>query len=103
MTLISARTKNLEESPFVTFSSLASRCKDAIRLNSGSPGHGLAPEVYRAICQVDSKELSTYRTHPYGSPEARKDASKYFKLRYGIEFDPSSQINVTTGFTRNSY
>lgn len=99
MVQISERIQNLEESPIVKFASLAKKEKDAIWFNAGSPGHGCARQVTEAINQVKAREISIYRTPHYGSEQGRKDAAKYFQQRYGLEFDPHRNINITTGFT----
>ena len=99
MVKISERIQNLKESPFVMFAALASQCKGVVSLNSGSPGHGAIPGVQEAIHQVSTKDISLYRTPHYGSLKARQDAARYFQQRYGLEFDPHREINLTTGFT----
>lgn len=99
MIQISERIQNLKESPIVTFAALASKYNGVISLNSGSPGHGAIPGVQEAIHQVSSKDISLYRTPHYGSLQARQDAAQYFQQRYGLEFDPHQEINLTTGFT----
>ncbi|MFP5272545.1 pyridoxal phosphate-dependent aminotransferase [Coleofasciculus sp.] len=99
MIQISERIQNLNESPIVTFAALASNCPGVVSLNSGSPGHGVIPGVQQAIHRVGAKEISVYRTPHYGSLNARNDAQQYFQQRYGLEFDPNQEINLTTGFT----
>ncbi|NEO66928.1 MAG: pyridoxal phosphate-dependent aminotransferase, partial [Moorea sp. SIO4G2] len=99
MIQISERIQNLKESPFVTFAALASKYNGVVSLNSGSPGHGTIPGVQEAIHQVSTKDISLYRTPHYGSLKARQDAAQYFRQRYGLEFDPQREINLTTGFT----
>jgi len=99
MVQISERIQNLEESPIVKFAGLAKKEKDAIGFNTGSPGHGCARNVREKINQVKDREISIYRTPHYGSEQGRKDAAEYFRQRYGLEFDPHRQINLTTGFT----
>ena len=99
MVQLAQRSKDLKESPIVMFGALAAQREDAIKLNSGSPGHGPITEVSDALKKVTASGVSTYKTHPYGSPHARLNASKYYMQRYGIQFDPESHINVTTGFT----
>lgn len=93
------RFQDLEESPIVLFSSLALQCQDVIRLNSGSPGHGVIPQVQDAEKQVSLVDMSTYRTHPFGSIKVRESVKEYYLKRYGMPFDPVTEINVTTGFT----
>lgn len=99
MIRLAQRSKDLEESPIVIFGGLAAQCNDIIKLNSGSPGHGPILEVSQAIKKIGDIGISTYKTHPYGSLQARLNASKYYNQRYGIQFNPESQVNVTTGFT----
>lgn len=96
---ISQRINSLKESPIVTFAALASQCNGVVSLNAGSPGHGAIPGVQEAIHQVSTKDISFYRTPHYGSLKARKDAAQYFLQRYGLEFDPHREINLTSGFT----
>ncbi|MEM1172239.1 MAG: pyridoxal phosphate-dependent aminotransferase [Cyanobacteria bacterium P01_H01_bin.35] len=103
MSQISARVQNLPASPFVTFAALGSKCDNVISFRSGSPGHGLIPGVQSAINQVRSVDISLYRVPHYGSPKARKDAAQYFQERYGLDFDSSQEINITSGFTHLFY
>jgi aspartate/methionine/tyrosine aminotransferase len=99
MIQISERIQNLKESPIVTFAALVSKYNGVVSLNSGSPGHGAIPGVQEAIQQVSSRDISLYRTPHYGSLKARQDAAQYFRQRYGLEFDPHREINLTSGFT----
>ncbi len=99
MIKISNRVQKLRTSPFVMMAALASKCEGLVKLNNGSPGHGVIPEVQKAISSLNTQKISIYPTPHYGSLTARNNAVVYFQERYGLGFDVDQEINLTTGFT----
>lgn len=99
MIKVSSRVQALNESPIVTSAAMAAKCKDVISFANGSPGHGPIPQVRQMIGETSFKDISIYRTPHYGSRQGRENAAKYFQQRYGLDFDPEDNINLSTGFT----
>lgn len=78
------------------FFDLANSMEGVISLGVGEPDYAAPDKVINA-CIESLKEKKTSYTSNLGLIELRKDIAKLFTERYGVDYDPASEIVVTVG------
>lgn len=85
------------ESPFFQLLKLAeAREGDVITLGRGEPDIPTPPHIVAAAKQALDDGYTTY-TNPAGLPVLREAIAEKFRRDNGLEYDPASEIIVTTG------
>jgi aminotransferase len=85
------------ESPFFQLLRLADeRGADVIRLGRGEPDIPTPPHIVEAAKRALDDGHTTY-TNPAGLPVLRQAIAEKFRVDNGLEYDPTSEILVTTG------
>ena len=98
---ISTRLKNLGEYVFFGVAEAKKKAvqsgKDIIDLGGGNPDLPPHPKIIEAL-KKEADVLENHR-HPLyqGIPELRTAASNWMKRRFGVDFDPESEIFILLG------
>lgn len=94
---LSRRAKNITASSIKDMMLLASKLKEPLMLAQGIPAEDTPEHIKEAIIGgVKGPHASKYSVLS-GMPEARQAVSTRFKRKYGVEFDPESEIGITAG------
>ncbi|WP_440954636.1 aminotransferase class I/II-fold pyridoxal phosphate-dependent enzyme [Methanosarcina sp. Mfa9] len=88
--------KNVPPSGIRRFFDLVSGLEDVISLGVGEPDF-ITPWHIREMCIHSLEKGQTSYTSNYGLPELRDELSRTYYRRYGLDYDPASEILVTTG------
>ncbi|MDY0388177.1 MAG: aminotransferase class I/II-fold pyridoxal phosphate-dependent enzyme [Methanolobus sp.] len=75
---------------------LASEIEDVVSLGVGEPDY-VTPWHIREACIHSLECGETSYTSNYGLIELREELSKHFSRNYGVDYNPSSEILVTSG------
>jgi LL-diaminopimelate aminotransferase len=98
---ISARVKNLGEYVFFGVAEAKKKAvqsgKDIIDLGGGNPDLPPHPKIIEALKR--EADVPENHRHPLyqGIPELRKSACDWMKRRFGVNFDPESEIFILLG------
>ena len=91
------RIRGGAESPFFQLLKLAeARGGDVITLGRGEPDIPTPKHIVEAAKKALDEGFTTY-TNPAGLPALREAIAEKFRRDNGLEYDPTSQIIVTTG------
>lgn len=93
---ISKRANRLSPSGIRKFFDLLASIEDVISLGVGEPDYATPWHISEAAVQSLEKGYTMYTSNS-GIPELRQGVSKYYKERYGVEYDPFGEILVTVG------
>ena len=93
---ISQHVQALPASGIRRFFDLIANTKDIISLGVGEPDFVTPPSISSAAVK-SIEEGFTHYTSNYGLPELRQAISTHIHKRYGIEYDPATEIIITTG------
>ena len=93
---VSERTQSVPASGIRKFFDLLSTIEDVISLGVGEPDY-VTPEVIRRAAVESIEQGHTHYTSNYGLPELREKLSAHIENLYGVRYDPSSEIVVTSG------
>lgn len=88
--------KNIPPSGIRRFFDLVSGLEDIISLGVGEPDF-ITPWHIREMCIHSLEKGQTSYTSNYGLPELRDELSRTYYRRYGLDYDPASEILITTG------
>ncbi len=94
--LISRTASEIEPSGIRKFFDLLDDKKDVIALTVGQPDF-VTPWHIREAGVASLEEGRTYYTSNSGILELRCELSRYLHRRFGLEYDPRSEITVTVG------
>lgn len=94
--LINPKVREIEISGIRKFFNLVSGTKDMISLTIGQPDFPTPSHVKEAAKQAIDADFTTY-THNAGTIELRKAASVFVEKKYGLSYDPETEVIVTTG------
>jgi aminotransferase len=94
--LINSKVKDIEISGIRKFFNLVSGTKDMISLTIGQPDFPTPMHVKEAGKKAIDEDFTTY-THNAGTIELRKAAATFVDKKYGIIYNPESEVIVTTG------
>jgi aminotransferase len=90
------RVRGGGESPFFQLLKLAEARDDVITLGRGEPDIPTPKHIVEAAKQALDAGYTTY-TNPAGLPALREAIAEKFRRDNGLEYDPTSQIIVSTG------
>ena len=93
---ISSRAQDLPPSPIRHFFGLVESMPDAISLSIGEPDF-VTPWRIRETGIFSMEKGYTHYTHNLGLIELRREIARYLSCRFGVEYDPASEIMVTVG------
>jgi aminotransferase len=94
--LINSFVKEIEISGIRKFFNLVSGTKDMVSLTIGQPDFPTPMHVKEAGKKAIDEDFTTY-THNAGTIELRRAATQFVEKKYGITFDPDTEVIVTTG------
>lgn len=98
---IHTKLPNTGTSIFAVMSALANEY-NAVNLSQGFPDFPVSTELIDRINFYMKKGFNQYAPMP-GVPELRKAISKMFKQSHGAEYNPDTEINITSGATQALY
>ena len=93
---ISNRSRELPPSPIRRFFGLMESMPDAISLSIGEPDF-VTPWAMRAAGIQSLENGDTHYTHNLGIIELRREIAAYLERRFGVQYDPQTEIMVTVG------
>ncbi len=93
---VAEAVKNIPPSGIRRFFDLVSGLEDIISLGVGEPDF-ITPWHIREMCIHSLEKGQTSYTSNYGLPELRDELSRTYYRRYGLDYDPASEILITTG------
>jgi aminotransferase len=92
----SERVKKLPPSVIRRFYDQLPSSEKLISLGVGESGFHTPPRIREAAIKAIEKGYVKY-TRSLGMPELRQELSRYLKNRYGLEYDPDSELIITGG------
>lgn len=93
---IAARVRELPPSPIRRFFGLVETMPDAISLSIGEPDF-VTPWRVREAGIFSVEKGKTYYTANLGLIELRREIARYLSRRFGVDYDPTTEIMVTVG------
>jgi aminotransferase len=94
--LLSQRVQAIKPSGIRRFFDIAATMKDVISLGIGEPDFITPGHIRQAGIQA-IEEGETHYTSNYGTLELREAIAANLQRRYGVEYDPRTEIMVTVG------
>lgn len=94
--LINPRVRDIEISGIRKFFNMVSHIDDLISLTIGQPDFPTPEHVKMAGIQAIEDNFTSY-THNAGILELRKAACDFVKKKYGLHYNPESEVIVTMG------
>ena len=95
-TLISQRAKAIQPSPIRRFFDLANAMEGTVSLGIGEPDF-VTPWHIRDAAMASLRAGETAYTPNAGTPQLRQAIADYLYVRFGLEYDPKTEIFVTVG------
>ncbi len=96
------RVAALTPSSILTFNQRVSKVPDIVKLTLGEPDFNTPEHVKEAAIKAINDNESHY-TNSRGTLGLRKAATNYLNKKYGVQYDPESQILITAGATGAIY
>ena len=96
MLRISQRAEQLRPSPIRRFFSLVEQMPDAISLSIGEPDF-ITPWYIREAAMYSLEKGHTHYAANQGVPELRSEVARYLERRFGVSYDPETEILITVG------
>ncbi|MED1469719.1 aminotransferase A [Bacillus salipaludis] len=94
--LINQRVKDIEISGIRKFFNMVSHIEDLISLTIGQPDFPTPEHVKQAGIQAIEQNYTSY-THNAGMLELRKAACSFMEKKYGLHYQPETEVIVTMG------
>ena len=94
--IISQRVRTLQPSPIRRFFDLVEAMPDAISLSVGEPDF-VTPWHIREAAIYSLERGQTHYTPNRGTRELREEISRYLARRFGLQYDPETEVLVTLG------
>lgn len=94
--LINKKVKNIDISGIRKFFNMVAGTKDMISFTIGQPDFPTPEHVKEAAKKAIDQNFTTY-THNAGDIHLRKSAANFVQKKYGLSYDPESEVIVTTG------
>ncbi|WP_203651538.1 aminotransferase class I/II-fold pyridoxal phosphate-dependent enzyme [Secundilactobacillus yichangensis] len=94
--------KQIQPSSILKFNQEISQIPDMVKLTIGEPDFNTPDHVKQAAIRSIENNESHY-TNSRGTEGLRKAASKFLNDKYNVNYDPASQILVTTGATEGIF
>ena len=98
---ISQHVQALPASGIRKFFDLLANMDDVISLGVGEPDF-VTPDHIRQAAIRSIEDGLTHYTSNYGLIELRQAIAHHLERRYGVEYDPATEIIVTTGVSESS-
>ncbi|WP_395319289.1 aminotransferase class I/II-fold pyridoxal phosphate-dependent enzyme [Fructilactobacillus frigidiflavus] len=99
---IKANVLNTQLSNIYGFSEKISKIPDLVKLTLGEPDFATPTHVKQAaIAAIDDNE--SHYTATWGRIETRRAAAEFLQNKYGVIYDPATQMVVTNGVTEAMY
>ena len=95
---MNARVKALAPSDILEFNKEIAGIDGIVKLTLGEPDFFTPEHVKQAGIEAIQNNHSHY-TESRGMPSLRKAAADYLQAKYGLDYDPDSQIVITAGAT----
>jgi aminotransferase len=93
---VAEAVKSIPPSGIRRFFDLVSGLEDIISLGVGEPDF-VTPWHIREMCIHSLEKGQTSYTSNYGLPELRDELARTYSKRYGLDYNPASEILLTTG------
>jgi aminotransferase len=97
--VISQRVRALQPSPIRRFFDLVESMPDAISLSVGEPDF-VTPWHIREAAVYSLERGQTHYTPNRGTTELRYEISRYLGRRFGLDYDPETEVLVTLGVSQ---
>lgn len=94
--LINHRVKNIEISGIRKFFNMVTHIDDLISFTIGQPDFPTPMHVKKAGIDAIEQDFTSY-THNAGTIELRKAACEFVEQKYGLHYQPESEVIVTMG------
>ncbi|MCU0484220.1 MAG: aminotransferase class I/II-fold pyridoxal phosphate-dependent enzyme, partial [Chloroflexi bacterium] len=94
--VLAARLGELSPSGIRRFFDIAATMDDVISLGIGEPDFDTAPQVVEAGVEA-LRRGRTHYTSNYGTIELRAALADHLEARYGVTYDPETEILITVG------
>lgn len=94
--------KQIQPSSILKFNQEISQVPDMVKLTIGEPDFNTPDHVKQAAIRSIENNESHY-TNSRGTEGLRKAASKFLNDKYNVNYDPETQILVTTGATEGIF
>lgn len=94
--LINQKVQEIEISGIRKFFNMVADTKDMISLTIGQPDFPTPLHVKEAAKQAIDENFTSY-THNAGMISLRKAAADFYKKKYDLEYQPESEVIITTG------
>lgn len=94
--VISRQVEGLSPSGIRRFFDLVSTMEDVISLGVGEPDFATPWHISEAAINGIEKGYTMY-TSNRGMPELRQELARNLSLRYGLEYDPDTELLITVG------
>ncbi len=96
---LSDKVKSVQASGIRYFFNMASEVSDTVSLSLGQPDFVTPKHIIDAAVKA-LNEGQTFYTHNMGLLELRQEISRFLSDRYGIDYDPKTEIIVTIGVSQ---
>jgi len=93
---LSARVRSVPPSGIRRFFDVAATMPDVISLGVGEPDFDTPPQVVEAGIAA-LRAGRTHYTSNYGTLELRRELAAHLERRYGVGYDPATEIVITVG------
>jgi len=93
---LSRRVAGIKPSGIRKFFDIAATMKDVISLGVGEPDFTTPPPILEAGIQA-LRNGETHYTSNFGILQLRQALAKHLESRYGVRYDPESEILITVG------
>ena len=93
---MSRRAQEIQPSGIRKFFDLLGEMKDVVSLTVGQPDF-VTPWHIRAAAIESLEAGKTYYTSNAGLPRLREEISRYLDRRFGLRYDPVTELLVTVG------
>jgi len=93
---ITSKMKNVPPSGIRKYFDIAAGVEDVISLGVGEPDF-VTPWHIREMCIHSLEKGETSYTSNFGILELREEISKKYRREYGLDYNPATEILVTTG------
>jgi aminotransferase len=101
-TFLSQRVAELKPSGIRKFFDIAATMKDVISLGIGEPDFVTPPSILEAGVQ-SLRKGETHYTSNAGIMEVRQALTNHLEKRYGVSYDPGSEVILTVGVSEALY
>jgi aminotransferase len=99
---VSARVNSIPPSGIRKFFDIAATMKEVISLGIGEPDFTTPDPIIKAGI-VSLQHGDTHYTSNSGTVELRRSLNAYLQRRYGVEYDPDTELLITVGVSEALY